>query len=558
MLEQLTIKKLGLIDAADLKFSHGLIVISGETGAGKTLLLDGLVALTGFKPASADMVDENTFVEGIVDVSDQESQITNLGVELDEGRLYIARQFPKDGKSKASLQAKSAPSSLLRELSEIWIAIHGQHDTYRLLNPKTHLSMLDDFGGEEIETLRDVVATAYKVHAELSSRLKTLHKDRENALKIAQTLREDVEACTDLAIQPDEDKSIAETIQLISDAEAVIESLRFALDALDSDDVSVASGISRAISALGRFSTTDSEISLALTKLNEANDFIAQSQSILLRLLEKISNSESDIDTLMQRQTKIKRLLQKYGPSTEDLFAWLDTATKQLQLVDIGDEAIAKLESEVEAANLELQKQSQVLHEARLRYSQELQAVVSRELQDLALSVARFEIDIREVAINESGYDSVEFMFSANPGMKLAPLQDSASGGELSRLMLALEVSLLKDKGVPVMIFDEIDTGVAGATALSIAKKLVLVSQKCQVFVVSHLPQIAAFADQHFVVRKSFNADSTSTEVLELADTDRITELARMLAGLEGSESAREHAEELVEKARAAKASLEK
>lgn len=558
MLEQLTIKKLGLIDSANLQFSRGLIVISGETGAGKTLLLDGLVALTGFKPASADMVEDDTFIEGIFDLSNLAAEIASRGVELDDGHLYIARQFPKDGKSRASLQAKSAPSSLLREISEHWIAIHGQHDTYRLLNPKTHLSMLDEFGGQEISSLRSSVSMAFRTYVDVSQRLKTLQRERETALSVAQTLREDVELCEALAIQPDEDRTIAETIRLIADAESVIEYLRSALDSLDSDEVSVASSIARALASLEKISHADSEIASVLTELSEASEVIKESQSKIFRVLERISGSEADIDALMQRQQQIKRLLQKYGPTTGDLNVWLEAAKQQLQLVDIGDETIAKLEYEVSHANQDLMHQCKTLHDARVRYARELESVASQELNDLALSMARFEIEIKDAAMTESGSDAIEFMFSANPGMKLSPLQESASGGELSRLMLALEVSLLKDNSVPVMIFDEIDTGVAGATALSIAKKLVLVSQKSQVFVVSHLPQIAAFADQHFVVRKTFSAESTTTDVLELDDVERITELARMLAGLEGSDSARDHAEELLEKARAAKASLKK
>ncbi len=556
MLEQLTIKKLGLIDAAHLNFSHGLIVISGETGAGKTLLLDGLVALTGYKPTSADMVDDDTFVEGIIDVGSNDESIAALGIELDEGRLYIARQFPKDGKSKASLQAKSAPSALLRELAELWIAIHGQHDTYRLLNPKTHLSILDEYGGEPISAVRQDVSAAFRLQQELTQKLKKLRSTREDALKIAQTLREDVETCANLAIQPEEDKTIAATIQLISDSEAVIEYLRTAIESLETDEGSVAAAIAKSITSLERISGSDSEISSLLTDLNETHVLITGVQSKLIRLLEKISNSDSDIDSLMQRQSQIKRLLQKYGPTTDDLFQWLESATEQLKLVDIGDEAIAKLENDVASASEQLQTVCEALHNQRVRASEELQVAVSSELEDLALVSARFEIDIKQSNISDNGFDTVEFMFSANPGMKLAALQDSASGGELSRLMLALEVSLLRDSNVPVMIFDEIDTGVAGATALSIAKKLVLVSRSSQVFVVSHLPQIAAFADQHFVVRKTIGIDSTSTEVLELSENERVTELARMLAGLEGSESAREHAEELLEKARAAKASL--
>lgn len=556
MLEQLTIKKLGLIDAAHLNFSHGLIVISGETGAGKTLLLDGLVALTGYKPTSADMVDDDTFVEGIVDVSSNDESVAALGIELDEGRLYIARQFPKDGKSKASLQAKSAPSALLRELAGFWIAIHGQHDTYRLLNPKTHLAILDEYGGEPISAVRQDVSTAFRQHQELTQKLKKLRSTREDALKIAQTLREDVETCANLAIQPEEDKTIAATIQLISDSEAVIEYLRTAIESLETDDGSVAAAIAKSITSLERISGSDSEIFSLLTDLNEGHVLITGVQSKLIRLLEKISNSDSDIDSLMQRQSQIKRLLQKYGPTTDDLFQWLESATEQLKLVDIGDEAIAKLENDVASASKQLQMACETLHNHRVRAGEELQVAVASELEDLALVSARFEIDIKQSNISDNGFDTVEFMFSANPGMKLAALQDSASGGELSRLMLALEVSLLRDSNVPVMIFDEIDTGVAGATALSIAKKLVLVSRRSQVFVVSHLPQIAAFADQHFVVRKTIDVDSTSTEVLELSENERVTELARMLAGLEGSESAREHAEELLEKARAAKASL--
>lgn len=556
MLEQLTIKKLGLIDAAHLNFLHGLIVISGETGAGKTLLLDGLVALTGYKPTSADMVDDDTFVEGVVDAGSNNESIAALGIELDEGRLYIARQFPRDGKSKASLQAKSAPTALLRELAELWIAIHGQHDTYRLLNPKTHLAILDEYGGKIISTLRQEVAAAYRHHQELTQKLKTLRATREDALKIAQTLREDVETCANLAIQPDEDKTITATIQLISDSEAVIEYLRTAIESLETDDGSVVSAIAKSITSLERISGSDSELSSLLTDLNEASILVTGVQSKLIRLLEKISNSDSDIDSLMQRQSQIKRLLQKYGPSTTELFHWIESATEQLKLVDIGDEAIETLERDVASASEQLQEVCGALHNQRVLVGKELQVAVSSELEDLALKSARFEIDMKRSNISDNGFDAVEFMFSANPGMRLAALQDSASGGELSRLMLALEVSLLKDSNVPVMIFDEIDTGVAGATALSIAKKLVLVSRRSQVFVVSHLPQIAAFADQHFVVRKSIGVDTTSTEVLELSDDNRVTELARMLAGLEGSESAREHAEELLEKARAAKASL--
>lgn len=556
MLEQLRIKKLGLIDAADLRFSQGLIVISGETGAGKTLLLDGLVALTGYKPASADMVEEDTFIEGVIALSERQSEIEELGIELDEGLLYIARQFPKEGKSKASLQAKSAPSSLLRELSEIWVAIHGQHDTYRLLNPKTHLGMLDEFGGDAIANLRTKVAEAYRLHQTLSKSLKSLQSKRDNALRIAETLREDVELCENLAIEPEEDRTIVETIRMIQDSEAVNESLRVALESLENEDVSISSAISRATSALEKIARSNPEVVIILDELKDAGDKISAGQSKILHLAEKLANYESDVDSLMQRQSHIKRLLQKYGPTTSDLFGWLETAKEQLRLIDIGDEEIAKVEREVLDANAELQSLCESLHQQRLETSKHLQTAVTHELEDLALSSARFEIVVGKTDISENGFDIVEFMFSANPGMKLSPLQDSASGGELSRLMLALEVSLLKDSSIPVLIFDEIDTGVAGATALSIARKLVLVSKKSQVFVVSHLPQIAAFADQHFVVRKSMNAETTTTQVVELNETERVSELARMLAGLEGSDSAREHAEELLEKARAAKVSL--
>jgi DNA repair protein RecN (Recombination protein N) len=556
MLEQLRIKKLGLIDAADLRFSQGLIVISGETGAGKTLLLDGLVALTGYKPASADMVEEDTFIEGVIELSERQSEIEELGIDLDEGLLYIARQFPKEGKSKASLQAKSAPSSLLRELSEIWVAIHGQHDTYRLLNPKTHLGMLDEFGGDAIANLRTKVAEAYRLHQALSKSLKSLQSKRDNALRIAETLREDVELSENLAIEPEEDRTIVETIRMIQDSEAVNESLRVALESLENEDVSISSAISRATSALEKIARSNPEVVIILDELKDAGDKISAGQSKILHLAEKLANYESDVDSLMQRQSHIKRLLQKYGPTTSDLFGWLETAKEQLRLIDIGDEEIAKVEREVLHANAELQSLCESLHQQRLETSKHLQTAVTHELEDLALSSARFEIVVGKTDISENGFDIVEFMFSANPGMKLSPLQDSASGGELSRLMLALEVSLLKDSSIPVLIFDEIDTGVAGATALSIARKLVLVSKKSQVFVVSHLPQIAAFADQHFVVRKSMNVETTTTQVVELNETERVSELARMLAGLEGSDSAREHAEELLEKARAAKVSL--
>ncbi|MGA0857106.1 MAG: DNA repair protein RecN [Candidatus Nanopelagicales bacterium] len=558
MLEQLRIKKLGLIDSAELQFSSGLIVISGETGAGKTLLLDGLVALTGYKPASADMVEDDTFIEGVIDLSARKNDVEALGVELDDGLLYIARQFPKEGKSKASLQAKSAPSSLLRDLSEIWIAIHGQHDTYRLLNPKTHLGMLDDFGGETIVKLRTEVADAYRSHQTLSKHLKSLQAKRDEALRIAESLREDVALCENLAIEPDEDLTIVDTIRMIQDSESVHESLSAALQSLENDDVSISLAISRATSALEKVARSNPEVLTILDELKDAGNRIAESQSKILYLAEKITTYESDIDSLMQRQNHIKRLLQKYGPKTDDLFTWLEVAKEQLRLVDIGDEEISKVERDLRDKSAELQSWCESLHQQRISVAKELQLAITKELEDLALAAARFEIVIERTDTTENGFDSVEFMFSANPGMRLSPLQDSASGGELSRLMLALEVSLLKDSSIPVLIFDEIDTGVAGATALSIARKLVLVSQKSQVFVVSHLPQIAAFADQHFVVRKTMSTESTMTQVVEMNETERVSELARMLAGLEGSESAREHAEELLEKARAAKVSLAK
>ncbi|MEN9923116.1 MAG: hypothetical protein RIS09_630 [Actinomycetota bacterium] len=558
MLEQLTIRKLGLIDSAELRFSSGLIVISGETGAGKTLLLDGLVALTGFKPSSADMVADDTFVEGILDLSSHAAELLNLGVELDEGTLYIARQFPKDGKSKASLQAKSAPSSLLREIADVWVAIHGQHDTYRLLNSKTHLLILDEFGGEEITQARSAVSSAYQAYQAKQKQLKEFKVERDTAIKMAESLRTDVELCQSLAIQPEEDVLLAQSIELLTNAERVTEHLKIALDALGTSEISVTSGIETSTRALEKVSSSDNEVQQILELLRQAGESVQTAQLKLLALFEKVANPEANIDDLMQRQRQIKQLLQAHGPTVADLYEWQQAAERQLQLVDIGDEELQKLES-VTTQNYEvLMSECQKLHDIRLQKAKDLESSVSKELSDLALGAARFEVEARSTDVSETGIDSVEFMFSANPGLKLSPLQDSASGGELSRLMLALEVSLLRDTQVPVMIFDEIDTGVAGATALAIAKKLVLVSARSQVLVVSHLPQIAAFADQHIVVQKSITDQVTKTDIRVLEESERVSELARMLAGLEGSQSAREHAEELLEKARAAKASLKK
>ncbi|MFD6389158.1 DNA repair protein RecN [Nocardia sp. NPDC055029] len=587
MLTEIRIDGLGVISTATAQFHAGLTVLTGETGAGKTMVVTSLHLLSGARAdagrvrlGASKAVVEGRFV--IDDVNEAARAavgevLESAAAEADEdGSVIAVRTVNSDGRSRAHLGGRGVPAAVLGEFTSRLLTVHGQNDQLRLQRPEQQLAALDQFAGDGVAGL----LRKYQVHRRswLDARTELLERtarSRELALE-ADRLKHSLAEIDGIAPEPGEDVRLVAEIRRLSDLDSLREAAVAAHEALSGPTDAPADGGGVLDLLGGARARLDSADDPGLTglapRLGEAIAVVVDVTTELSGYLSELPSDPGALDSMLTRQAELKSLTRKYAPDIDGVIAWADESRARLDSLDVSEDALAKLAGEVETAAGKVREAARKLSAARAKVAGKLATAVSTELGGLAMGKARLEVQVRPVPAGaqdsapididgkqlhagSNGVDEVEFRLSAHSGAQSLPLSKSASGGELSRVMLALEVVLAGSDHGATMVFDEVDAGVGGRAAVEIGKRLARLARTHQVIVVTHLPQVAAFADTHLVVNKSDDGKGkVDSGVRTLTDDERVVELARMLAGLDDTETGRAHAEELLETARAERA----
>ncbi|MFC0627267.1 DNA repair protein RecN [Kribbella deserti] len=559
MLSEIRITGLGVIEDATLDLDPGFTAVTGETGAGKTMVVTGVSMLLGGR-ADSGLVRHGVRrarVEGRATSVPKSlvQQAEDRGGELDDGELLIARELSSEGRSRAFLGGASVPVSVLADVSGDLVAIHGQADQWRLLQPIRQRETLDTFAGKPVlEPLAEYVA-AYRRHREVEAELTELVTRQRDRLAEADLLRFGLEEIAKAEPQPGEDLELAAEEERLAYADGLRTAATTAAGALAAEDLDA----SRPNDVLGLLSLAkqalDGEREHDPTLAGLA-DRVGELGYLAADLSGELSSYASDVDTdparlsvVSERRALLTSLARKYGDSegtVDEVLEWSKRSAARLAELDGSDERVEQLTAEQEDLQARLTELGGVIATARRDAAERLGKAVTGELGGLAMPHAQLTVEVHDSTPGPFGADEVEFCFAANPGSPARPLQKAASGGELSRVMLALEVILSDTHPVPTLVFDEIDAGIGGRAAVEVGKRLAKLAEKTQVIVVTHLPQVAAFADRHAVVLKSDDGSVTTSGLVALDDDARLKELSRMMAGLENSDAAQAHAEELL------------
>lgn len=584
MLEEIRIDSLGVISSASAQFHEGLTVLTGETGAGKTMVVTSLHLLSGAR-ADAGRVRlgaDRAVVEGRFStetasaqvIDEVEKVLESAGAQRDEDDSIIAlRTVNADGRSRAHLGGRSVPAAVLSGFTDSLLTVHGQNDQLRLLRADRQLDALDRFAGESVSgPLKKYRAARTQWLSARNELIDRTERSRELAQE-ADRLQFGVQEIDSVAPEPGEDVAIASDVRRLGDLDSLRESAEGAGAAL----VGAADDTGEALSALHllgeartRLESVDDKILTdLLPRLNEAMTVVTDVGADITSYLADLPSDPSALEKILNRQSELKGLTRKYAADVDGVLAWADDARDRLSKIDVSADALADLAARVAETSAEVASAAVKLTSARGKAAAKLAKAVSAELAGLAMGKAKLQLDLRTVAASpqdsaplsidgtdlhagQSGVDEVEFKLSAHDGAQALPISKSASGGELSRVMLALEVVLAgSDKGA-TMVFDEVDAGVGGRAAVEVGRRLARLARTHQVIVVTHLPQVAAFADTHLVVDKAdAKKGAANSGVKSLSASERVVELARMLAGLDDTETGRAHAEELLATARA-------
>ncbi len=578
MLAEMRIQGLGVIDDATLELHAGLTVLTGETGAGKTMVVTGLSLLGGGRAETSRVADgaRRAVVEGRFTADAAALAVADeVGADTDEdGALIAVRSVSADGRSRAHLGGRSVPVGVLSRLAEATLAVHGQNDQLRLLRPAEQRALLARFAGDAVavplERYRAVRAEWQRVASELVER-------RDGARRLAQEadmLRHGLTEIGSVDPQPAEDVELVDLARRLAAADDLREAAAAAQAALvGADDLDPDAPAALALIGDARHRLAgagDPELAALDARLTEALALLGDVGAELTAYLDRLDADPERLAQVLSRQAELKALTRKYAADIDGVRAWADAARERLSGLDTSDDALAALAARREALAGELAEHAHAVTAARTEAAARLATGTTAELSGLAMPDARLLVSVtpREagpdtadalrvgsawVVAGTTGVDEVELRLVAHAGAAPQPLHKGASGGELSRVMLALEVALAGADPVPTLVFDEVDAGVGGRAAVEIGRRLARLAARHQVIVVTHLPQVAAYADRHLVVDKSARGSTgvTRSSVRTLPESDRIVELARMLAGLDDTDTGRAHAEELLGAARA-------
>ncbi|CAM3646065.1 DNA repair protein RecN [Nocardiopsis rhodophaea] len=566
MLEEVHIRGLGVIDDAVLELSPGFTVVTGETGAGKTMVVTGLGLLFGGRadPQRVRPGADRAVVEGRLTVPTDgrvADRVAEAGGELDDDILILTRMVSAEGRSRATLGGRSAPVSLLAYLADDLVAVHGQSDQQRLLRTDRQRAALDRYAGAELSaTLKSYVAT-YRRHREIAEALDELTTRARERAQEADMLRFGVAEIAAAELQPGEDAELLAEESRLAHADALRVAATTAHEALTGDPAADVQADVVGLLAAARGSLTavrehDPALASVADRLDEVSYVLSDAATELASYAESVEADPARLAAIQERRALLTQLSRKYGETTDDILAWAEDATKRLAELESDDDRIDELRAEQAEVKASLDELAADLTRIRTETAERFGAAVTEELTALAMPHARVTVKVTTGdEFGPHGRDDIELLLAPHPTAPPLPLAKGASGGELSRVMLAIEVVFAGADPVPTFVFDEVDAGVGGKAAVEIGRRLARLARRAQVIVVTHLPQVAAFADNHLVVEKSNEGTVTESGVMRLDRGGRTRELSRMLAGLEDSELGRAHAEELLTIAAADRAS---
>lgn len=551
MLRELKIENLAIIDELDLEFGDGLIVLTGETGAGKSIILSGINLLIGEK-ASVDMIrdgEDHLLAQGVFEINEEQAEelSARFGVDVEDNEVIVRRYFDRNSRGKVYVNGVRVSLTNLKEIMGTLVDIVGQHSHQMLLNKNNHVRLLDKFLGEEGKELRGNINRVYLKYKEVSNKIDEIEKNRQEAIEKREFYEFQLNEINRVAPEVDEDNRLEEEYKKLFNAGKIKDKILDSNIQLRDGEVNALHFINnsrRNIESLCKYGEEFEEI---LEKLEKVYYELEDCIDMLDTADRDIDIDENRLQKVIERLDLINKMKSKYGATIEEIIEFRDSIAEKINLLEENSFEVKKLLKEKKEAEEEYWKLALELRGLRLKKALEIEKLLEQELQFLKMGDARFHIVVdKNEHMGNNGSDSIEFLISTNIGQGMKPLWKIASGGEVSRIMLALKVIFSRVDNIPILIFDEIDTGVGGETVRKIADKLREIGDHAQVVSITHSPAIAARAHEQFYIKKETVNNKTSTTVKKLDAKGRVVEIARMLAGENVTEAVLKHAEELL------------
>ncbi|WP_338993591.1 DNA repair protein RecN [Fusobacterium animalis] len=534
MLRELKIENLAIIDELDIEFEKGFIVLTGETGAGKSIILSGINLLIGEK-ASVDMIrdgEENLVAQGVFDVDEeQKKKLEAMGIDIDGDEIIIRRSYSRSGKARAFVNNVRITLADLKEIASTLVDIVGQHSHQMLLNKNNHIKLLDSFLNKDEKDLKENLVSLLSQYREINTKIENIEREKKETLEKKEFYEYQLEEIEKLKLKDGEDEILESEYKRVFNAEKIREKVYESLEYLKDDDsaLSLITNSIKNIEYLGKYDERYIELA---KRMENAYYELEDCANEIEDISKGIDVTESDLDKIAGRMNTLKRIKEKYKRTLPELIAYREDLKEKLSDIDSGDFKTRELKQELAKIKSEYDKLAEKLSNSRKEIAVKIENELLNELKFLNMEDANLKVQINKIEkMTNDGYDEVEFFISTNVGQDLKPLSKIASGGEVSRVMLALKVIFSKVDNIPILIFDEIDTGIGGETVRKIALKLKEIGENTQIISITHSPVIASKASQQFYIEKYVENSKTISRVKKLSPDERIKEIGRMLVG---------------------------
>ncbi len=550
MLRELTIENLAIIEKLDVEFENSLVTLTGETGAGKSIILNGINLLIGEK-AFTEMIrdgEDYLLAQGVFEVNETQTEtLIEMGIEVEEGELIVQRRFEKSGKGKAFVNGRRVPLGSLKEIMGTLVDLVGQHSHQLLLDSKYHITLIDRFLDSDGQNLKkeieEIVQNYHKVHKEIIN-IEEIKKEFSDKKELYEFQLQDIE---NLKLKDGEDEELEEEYKKLFNAGKITENLGNSLMMLKEGEINILNILSSAKKNLDYISKYGKEYEELSERIDKAYYDIQDLADLVDDSLSDVESDDHRLNIIVDRLDKINSLKKKYGISIKEILKYKEELSEKLSKLDSSSFEEEKLKKVLDEILTDYNNKAEKLTESRKKVANNIEEMLQEELADLNMGSARFKVSFeKEEKISKTGKDSIEFLIATNVGQDYKTLTKIASGGEVSRIMLALKAIFSKVDNIPILIFDEIDIGVGGETVRKIAGKLKEIGKHAQVICITHSPQIAAKASQQFYIERNVVDNTTITTVRELSEKERVREIGRMLAGENITDTVLNHALELL------------